>query len=317
MELRQRSDHPNPQDVKRSMKLMVFLIWLLHWLPLPVLGRIGDAAGTLLYWIAGARRHITLTNLALCFPHWSEGQRRQVARQHFRAYMRSVLERGILWWAPEARLRKLIQVQSSLSVSEIQSGPTILLCPHFVSLDVAGVAVALDMPGCSIYSSQSNPTLDKALRQGRTRFHAVDLFSRSQGVKPIIRAMQKNLPFFMCPDMDFGIKDAEFVPFFGIPAATLTATARIAGLTGAKVIPVVASVLPDYRGWQVHFGEVWDNFPGPDAYLATQRMNQFIEAEVVKRPSEYFWAHRRFKTRPPGLPDVYGRPSPSTCTRQS
>ena len=290
------------------MKWMVFLIWLLHRLPLPVLGRIGEGAGTLLYWLAGARRHIALTNLALCFPQWSELERRRVAHQHFRAYMRSVLERGILWWAPEARLRQLITVQSSLSVSEIQSGPTILLCPHFVSLDVAGVAITLDMPGCSIYATQSNPALDKALRQGRTRFHPVALFSRSQGVKPIIRAMQKNLPFFMCPDMDFGIKDAEFVPFFGIPAATLTATARIAGLTGARVIPVVASVLPGYRGWHVQFGEVWDNFPGPDVSLATRRMNQFIEDEVVKRPCEYFWSHRRFKTRPAGSPDLYARP---------
>lgn len=291
------------------MKLMVFFIWLLHWLPLPVLGRIGDAAGTVVYWIAGRRRHITLTNLALCFPDWSDDKRRHVARQHFRAYMRSVLERGILWWASEKRLRKLIKVQPGLPLADIQSGPTILLCPHFVSLDVAGVAVTLDTPGCSVYASQSNAVLDKALRHGRTRFHPVELFSRSQGIKPIIRAMKKNLPFFMCPDMDFGIKDAEFVSFFGIPAATVTATARIASVTGAKVIPVVATVLPGYQGWHVQFLEAWDNYPGTDTYLATRRMNEFIEAEVMKHPSEYFWSHRRFKTRPAGLPDVYARTS--------
>jgi KDO2-lipid IV(A) lauroyltransferase len=105
--------------------------------------------------------------------------------------------------------------------------------------------------------------------------------------------------------MDFGIKDAEFVPFFGTPAATLTAPARIAATTGAKVIPVIATFLPNYQGWKVKFYPAWENYPDNDIVEATRRMNAFIEERVLEAPSEYFWAHKRFKTRPPGEPGIY------------
>lgn len=289
------------------MRALLVLMWLLHWLPLPVLGRVGDGVGILVFWVVKSRRHIALTNLRLCFPERSEGERRAIARQHFQAYTRSMLERSILWWASERRLRRLIVVEPRLPLSTIQSGPAIFLCPHFVSLDVAGVAVALDVSGCSIYARQSNAVFDNALRKGRSRFQPVALFSRSQGIKPVVRAMRDGLPFFMCPDMDFGAKDAEFVPFFGILAATLTAPARIAALTGATVIPVIATVLPGYRGWKVAFLEPWEHYPGSDITQATRRMNHFIETQILNAPAEYFWVHRRFKTRPPGAASLYGR----------
>ena len=287
------------------MRLVLGFMWLLHWLPLPVLGRFGDAVGALLFGIIKSRRHITLTNLRLCLPHLSEEERVRLARQHFQAYARSVLERGILWWASEQRLKKLIQIDPAVPLASIQEGPTILLCPHFVSLDVAGVAVMLESSLCSIYTQQRSKVFDQALRKGRSRFRPVKLFSRAEGVKPIIRAMREGLPFFMLPDMDFGPKDAEFIPFFGIPAATLTATARIAATTHAKVIPVIATMLPDYQGWKVTFHPAWENYPGDDMIAATRFMNAFIEAEILKAPAEYFWAHKRFKTRPPGDSSLY------------
>jgi KDO2-lipid IV(A) lauroyltransferase len=287
------------------MRLLLGTMWLLHWLPLPVLGRLGKLVGSLLFAMLRRRRHITLTNLRLCLPHLSESQRLALAREHFQAYARSVLERSILWWAPEARLRKLIVVEPQVPLDAIASGPTILLCPHFVCLDVAGVAVVLESPACSIYTSQRNLTFDKALRKGRTRFHPAKLLSRREGVKPIIRAMREGMPFFMLPDMDFGAKDAAFVPFFGTPAATLTAPARIAAATNAKVIPVIATFLPNYRGWKVSFHPPWDNYPGDDMVAATRRMNAFIEARVLETPAEYFWTHKRFKTRPSDTSDLY------------
>ncbi|HJV81636.1 lipid A biosynthesis acyltransferase [Noviherbaspirillum sp.] len=288
------------------MKLLLGIMWLLHWLPLPLLGRMGEAVGSLLYAVVGSRRKIALTNLRLCLPHLSEDERRDIAKKHFQSYARSVLERAVLWWAPEARLRRLIQVEPGVPMDVIQSGPIILLCPHFVCLDVAGVAVALETSACSIYTRQKNKAFDDALRKGRSRFHPVRLFSRGEGVKPIIRAMRERLPFFMLPDMDFGAKDAEFVPFFGIQAATLTAPARIAAATGAKVIPVIATFLPNYQGWKIRFYPPWEDFPGGDITAATRRMNAFIEERVLEAPAEYFWAHKRFKTRPPGETSVYG-----------
>jgi KDO2-lipid IV(A) lauroyltransferase len=289
------------------MRALLVLMWLLHWLPLSLLGRLGEWIGGTLFYVAKSRRHITLTNLRLCFPEMSEDARRTLAKNHFRAYARALLERSILWWASEQRLRRLIVIEPALPLQAMQSGPTIVLCPHFVSLDVAGVAVMLDSSGCTIYTRQRNRVFDKALRKGRTRFRPVSLFARSEGILPVIRAMRAGLPFVMLPDMDFGSKDAAFVPFFGIPAATLTAPARLAATTGAKVIPVVATVLPNYQGWKVTFFPPWEDYPGKDLIEATRRMNQFIEEQVLKTPAEYFWAHRRFKTRPPGEPDVYDR----------
>jgi KDO2-lipid IV(A) lauroyltransferase len=290
------------------MRFLLGLMWLLHWLPLPILGRFGSAVGSLLFLLLRKRRHIALVNLRLCMPELSEAARVRLARQHFQSYSRSVWERAILWWAPEARLRRLIKVEPGVPLAQIEAGPIILLCPHFVCLDVAGVAVMLESTLCSIYAQQKNKAFDEVLRQGRSRFRPVQLFSRKEGVKPIIRAMREHRPYFMLPDMDFGAKDAEFVPFFGIPAATLTAPGRIAAATGAAVIPVVATFLPDYAGWQVRFYPAWDNFPGPDTGAAAARMNAFIEQRVREAPAEYFWTHKRFKTRPPGEPSPYIQP---------
>ena len=289
------------------MKLLVLLMWLLHWLPLPLLGRFGSAIGSLLFMVLGTRRHIALTNLRLCMPHLSEAERVVLARQHFQAYSRSVWERAILWWAPQARLRRLIQVDPAVPLAQIAAGPTILLCPHFVCLDVAGVAVMLESSLCSIYVQQKNTTFDEVLRRGRSRFRPVKLFSRKEGVKPIIRAMREGLPYFMLPDMDFGDKDAQFVPFFGVPAATLTAPGRLAAATGAAVVPVVATFLPNYAGWRVTFYPAWQDFPGDDMVESARRMNAFIEERVREAPAEYFWTHKRFKTRPPGEPSPYAR----------
>lgn len=296
------------------MKLLLGLMWLLHWLPLPILGRLGALVGRLLFVTVRSRRRITLINLRLCLPELSEQQRKHIAIQHFQGYARAILERSLLWWASEARLRRLITIEPGVPLEQIQAGPTILLCPHFVCLDVAGVAVMLESPLCSIYSRQQNKVFDEALRKGRSRFRPIKLFSRTEGVKPVLRAMREKLPFFMLPDMDFGAKDAEFIPFFGTPAATLTATARIAASTGAKVIPVVATFLPHYRGWKVTFYPAWENYPGDDMIAATRKMNAFIEERIRETPNEYFWTHKRFKTRPPGVESVYANVSKPSAT---
>ena len=287
------------------MRLLLGFMWLLHWLPLPVLGRFGEAVGSILFALLTKRRHIALTNLRLAMPELSEQARVQLARRHFQAYSRSVWERAVLWWAPEARLRRLIRVEGGVPLAQIAAGPTILLCPHFVCLDVAGVAVMLESGLCSVYVKQKNRAFDEVLRKGRSRFRPVRLFSRKEGIKPIIRAMREQLPYFMLPDMDFGARDAEFVPFFGTPAATLTAPGRIAAATGAAVIPVVATFLPGYAGWKVRFYPAWDDYPGPDMAASARRMNAFIEERVREAPAEYFWTHKRFKTRPDGEPSPY------------
>lgn len=288
------------------MKLVIFFLWLLHWLPLPILGRIGRGTGTLAYYLMSYRRHIVRTNLRTCFPDMQETERDKLAKAHFQAYARSVIERGILWWSSRKRIESLIKMDTGFPMETVRSGPVIFLCPHFVCLEIPGVVVTLNTIGSSIYTPQKNRVVDKMLRHGRMRFNKdVLLFTRKQGVKPIIRALKKNIPFYMLPDMDFGRRNAIFASFFGHPASTLTAPARIAAATQATVIPVIASFMPDYKGWRVQFYPPWKDFPGDDIVAATRHMNEFIEQRIHEHPAEYFWMHRRFKTQPPGFPDIY------------
>jgi KDO2-lipid IV(A) lauroyltransferase len=286
------------------MRLLIALLWLLHWLPLPILGRIGNAVGWLMYYAIPKRRKIAMTNLRLCMPELSEAERVDLTKRHFMAYSRSILERSLIWWAPFERIHGLIEVVPAVPQAQMESGPTILFCPHFVCLDVGGVAARV-MPLSTMYAPQKNKAFDDLLRYGRERYGPVRLFTRSDGIKPIIRALREGIPYYMLPDMDFGEKDAAFVPFFGIPAATLTAMGRLAGATGAKVIPVIATFLPNYKGYRVEFYPAWEDFPGDDMVAAARRMNAFIEARVREHPAEYFWTHKRFKTRPPGEASFY------------
>ena len=289
------------------MRAMLMLMWLLHWLPLPVLGRIGKGIGSVLFVLMRHRRRIALTNLKLCLTHLSDQERVTIARAHFQGYARGVLERGILWWASPQRLEQLIQIVPAVPTAAAAARPTIFMCPHFVCLEVAGVAITMAGPACSMYTPQRNRVFNEALRKGRLRFTPDErnLIAREAGIKPIIRAMREGRPFLMLPDMDFGRRESVFVPFFGVPAATLTAPARLTMATHGQVIPVVTRFLPDYQGWQVIFYPPWDDYPGTDVDAATARMNAFIEERILESPSEYFWSHKRFKTRPEGLASVY------------
>ena len=159
--------------------------------------------------------------------------------------------------------------------------------------------------GATIYQAQSNPVFDAAVRKGRQRFGGSELFTRRDSAKPLIRAIrQQGLGFFNLPDMDFGIKDAAFVPFFGVPAATLLAPSRMARLLGMTVQPVVAEMRAS-GGWRVRFLPPLAAWPTDDAEADTLRMNQWIEGEVRRNPAQYFWVHKRFKTRPAGEAPVY------------
>jgi KDO2-lipid IV(A) lauroyltransferase len=286
---------------------MLVLMWLLHWLPLPVLGRIGKGVGSVLFVLMRHRRRIALTNLKLCLSHLNDQERLGIARAHFQGYARSVLERGILWWASRERLEKLIRIVPAVPTITAATKPTIFLCPHFVCLETAGVAITMAGPACSMYTPQRNRVFNEALRKGRLRFTPDErnLIARHAGIKPIIRAMRDGRPFLMLPDMDFGRRESVFVPFFGVPAATLTAPARLTMATDGQVIPVATRFLPNYQGWQVTFYPPWENYPGADIDAATARMNAFIEERILEAPSEYFWSHKRFKTRPEGMASVY------------
>jgi KDO2-lipid IV(A) lauroyltransferase len=289
-------------------RLLLGVMWLLHLLPLPLLAAVGNGAGRLLYGLAAPRRKVALRNLELCFPDWPTDRRKQLAREHFKWLGRSVLERSLLWFASAERLKKIIHVEGDVTLAERSDKPVMWLVPHFMGLDVAGVAVLLYQTqyACSMYQQQSNPVMDDIIRKGRLRFgDKAEIFPRSDKALPLIRAIRKGHAFFNLPDMDFGERDAAFVPFFGVPAATLLAPSRMARALHMVVQPVVAEILPGGQGYRVRFGEPFTDFPTDDPVADTARMNRWIEDEIGRNPAQYLWVHKRFKTRPAGEPGLY------------
>ena len=281
------------------------LIWLLRFLPLSALAALGRGVGLLGYVLARKRRHITQTNLKLCFPDWSEAARGHIAREHFKVVARAFLEHGILWWSSKERIQKLVRVEGLEHWQAVQGKPVIWLAPHFAGLDMGGSRIITEWLGVSVYSRQKNPVLDRVLRHGRTRFVTPRLFSRQDGIRPVVKAMREGIPLYYLPDMDLGLRDAVFVPFFGVPAATVTGLARMARLARAQVVPAVTQQLPGGQGYVLRFYPAWENYPTGDVEADTCRMNAFIEERVREMPEQYYWVHRRFKTRPPGEANPY------------
>jgi Kdo2-lipid IVA lauroyltransferase/acyltransferase len=288
-------------------RILLGSLWLLHWLPLALLAPIGRALGRLLYLLARARRRVALRNIALCFPQLSPEQRRRLAIEHFEWLGRSILERGVLWYASPRRLRRLIHVEGDVELAQRSERAVMWLVPHLMGLDVAGVATQLFQTQwvASIYQQQSDPTLDAAIRRGRLRFGRAEVFPRSDSAKPLLRAIRGGAAFFNLPDMDFGARDAAFVPFFGIRAATLLAPSRMARALDMVVQPVVAHMLPGGQGYRVRFLDPWDGFPSADPHADTAFMNRWIEEQIRVAPAQYLWVHKRFKTRPQGEPSFY------------
>ena len=290
-----------------SARLALGFLWLVHWLPVRLQAAIGSAIGALLHALAAERRRIATRNIELCLSELDAIARARLVREHFSWLGRSIVERGLLWYAPRERIQRLIEVEGDVHLAERSDAPVMWLVPHFMALEVAAAAVQLFQTrrGATIYQAQSNPVFDAAVRKGRLRFGGSELFTRQDSAKPLIRAIrQQGLGFFNLPDMDFGIKDAAFVPFFGVPAATLLAPSRMARMLGMTVQPVIAEMLP-HGGWRVRFLPPLPNWPTDDALADTLRMNQWIEAEVRRCPAQYLWVHKRFKTRPAGEGPLY------------
>ena len=288
-------------------RLLLASLWSLHWLPLGLQAALGRGLGRLGWYLVAGRRKVALRNLALCFPELNEGQREALAREHFRWLGRSLLERGLLWYASPERLRRLIRVEGDVHLAERSERPVMWLAPHFMGLDVAGASVLLfqKRKGISIYQRQSDAVMDRALRYGRLRLGNAEIFSRDEAGKALVRAIRRGDGFFNLPDMDFGTRDAAFVPFFGVLATTLLAPSRLANALNMVVQPVVAEILPGGAGYVVRYQEPWADFPSDDPVADAARMNRWIESEIRKLPAQYLWVHRRFKTRPPGEPSLY------------
>jgi KDO2-lipid IV(A) lauroyltransferase len=267
--------------------------------------RLAGFIGELLWLLVRPRRRITLANLRACFPQMTEVQRRALGRQLFRNIARSVLDHSVLWRGSRAAVEQLVRVEGAEHLADPANRPLILLAPHFVGLDAGGLRVNTLVRGVSIYAMQSNAAWDAQLLAGRRRFSDPLLIPRrgAAELKEVLRAMKAGLPFYYLPDMDNGPVNSIFVPFFGVPAATIPMVSRLARVNGARVVMAVTEMTAD--GYLLHFEPPWANFPGASVEEDTERMNREIERWALRLPDQYLWTHKRFKTRPPGAPPWY------------
>jgi KDO2-lipid IV(A) lauroyltransferase len=286
-------------------RLGVFLFWLLHFLPYSILVALGNGLGALLFHLANERRRVATINLRLCFPDMDDASREKMVRAHFKVFTRGVIERCILWWGSAERINGLIRVEGVEHFNAIKDKPSILLTPHFVGMDVGGQWIAQHTDTVCMYANQKNLYLTDLLLKKRARFGNQRLYSRQQGLRPILKGLRAGMPFIYPPDQDQGIKDGAFIPFFGVPAATMASVPRIAKMANAKVVPSITRMLPGTQGYVLTFYPAWEGYPSGDDIADARRMNEFIEQRILEMPEQYFWVHKRFKTRPEGEARFY------------
>ena len=245
------------------MRFVLLILWCLRWLPPGWVAALGNGLGGLLFhW---GRKRVTLLNLKACFPERTDEERERIGRGVFRNLGRATLELGRLWYAPLELALENVTLRDRHFMDEWRGRrPVIVLAPHFVGLDIGGARFSREYPEAfSMYSEQKNKVFDRALRRARKRYSDATLITRQQGLRPVLKALKDKKPFYYLPDMDFGAKDAEFVDFFGIKTATVTAVSRLCGIAGAKVIPLITRQTES--GYEARFYPAWENFPSGDA----------------------------------------------------
>jgi len=281
------------------------LLVLSSWLPMRVLWVLGSVFGWIFSGFPSPARRVALKNIELCFPELTPSERRKLVRRHFRYCGVAVLSLGVTFFAPFWRLRQLVCVRDerNLDVARASGRNIILLAPHFITLDIGGMRAGYDKNFVAMYRKARNPLVEY-LFQRRTRTGAV-LVDRLASLKSLLRHIREGRQFYYLPDQDMGARAGVFVPFFGIPAATVTALSRIAETTNSAVVPCVSRILPKGKGFEVRFYPALDNFPGNDPAGDAERMNREIERWVREMPEQYMWSYRRFKTRPNNEPSLY------------
>jgi len=279
---------------------------VLSALPLSVIWLLGSALGECFYYLHGPRRRIVNRNLESCLPELGRRERVRLAKQNFRATAQAMLDTGIAWWASRSRLRRLVHCigREHYDQALATGRPVILLAPHFIALDMGGLYLTTEGRSMiSMYKRPKNRLLHVFIAQRRERFGAAKLVESRAGMKQVVRALKRGEVFYYLPDQNPGRKNTVFVPFFGIPAATLTALGRLARITDALVVPCISRQRGG--GYEVIFKPALEDFPTGDDITDAVRMNEAIEQAVRENPDQYFWMHKRFRTRPIGEPGFY------------
>lgn len=276
------------------------LVWLITRLPFPIVMRIGAFFGWLGYYLASARRHIVEVNINLCFPELEPAQQNILVRKIFRSTGIGIIETALAWLRDPRDYRPLCKIRGKeILEAAIKEGKgVILLGMHFSTLDLMGAVVSTIAPIDVMYRKNKNQLFEHLMKTHRGK--NFDMVINRDDIRSVIRRLKSGHVVWYGGDQDYGPKHSVFAPFFGIQTATITATARFAKITGAPIVLINHYRNSDDSGYEIEFSRPLDDFPSGDQVLDATRINQLVEASVRKCPEQYWWLHRRFKTRPEG-----------------
>lgn len=278
------------------------VLWLITRLPYPLLLRLGRVLGWAMYHLMRERRSIARVNLQLCLPDWSEAQREALVRENFANYGIALFEMAMAWWWPPKRLARLAHIEGleHLQRAAAEGRGVVLMSLHFTTLEIGaallGQAVTID----GMYREHDNAAFDFVQRRGRERHNADAKAVEREDVRSMLKSLRVGRAIWYAPDQDYGRKASIFVPLFGVPAATVTATSTFARLGKALVVPFTQVRLDDGSGYRLVVHPPLEDFPAGDDHADALRINQWVEQAIREHPEQYMWVHRRFKTRPEG-----------------
>ncbi len=283
-------------------------VWfLLCMLPYSAQLFLGRSLGKVLDRIAPRRRKIANANIALCFPELNDSQRQELTDEVMESVGIAFFETGMAWFWPKKRLRRLMSIDGieHLEAAERDGIGVILMALHFTHIDIGGKLLGLKFSIDGSYRPHKNAAFDYVQRTGRERHTMEGLAMPREDVRGMVKGLRKGRVIWYAPDQDYGPKHSIFVPFFGVPAATLTAMSQLSRLGKARVIPFTQTRKADGSGYQLTVHPPRDNFPSGDEYQDCVATNEIIESLIREQPGQYLWVHRRFKTRPEGEADLY------------
>ncbi|WP_312359048.1 lipid A biosynthesis lauroyl acyltransferase [Stutzerimonas balearica] len=285
------------------------LLWLLVQLPYAALLRLGRVLGALMYRVAGARRRIARRNLELCFPRLDEAAREHLLKDNFASTGIAFFEMAMSWWWPRARLQRLAHIEGleHLQAAQAEGRGVILMALHFTTLEIGAALLGQRHTIDGMYREHKNPLFDYIQRRGRERHNLDASAIEREDVRGMLKVLRAGRAIWYAPDQDYGRKQSLFVPLFGIPAATVTATTKFARLGRALVLPFTQERLADGSGYRLVIHPPLADFPGESEEADCLRINRWVEQVVSATPEQYLWAHRRFKTRPEGEASLYRR----------
>jgi len=278
----------------------VALLRFLVSLPYKTLVSLGYGLGYLASHIPNDRNRVVQKNLELCFPELSAQKIDQLRKQHWRLLGRSLVEKSIIWLGSKKQLSNMIEVQSEVDLADRK--PRILVNMHFVGIEGSIILSALakdkGWPRTSgFFQRMKSPFFNQKIVEWRNRFGGNSIDRQGNSIA-LIREIHKGSFIIIAPDIDLGLKDSAFVPFFNIPTNTITAVSRLAKITGAQVCMMITTLKKNEAGYICSISKPLENFPTDNPEADTARLNQIFEQEIRLRPAEYYWVHKRFKNRP-------------------